>query len=123
MPVLESTDSITPRSVLRHRSIESDADRQGKRPATMTGITPVAQRASRLRTPQTEEDGQTKPGGASTNPRPKTPPLTRTGGRRSGGLGAVLPEIGLRIVPLALVVAEERAAATRNPGQFCHASV
>jgi len=88
MPVLESTDSITPRSVLRHRPIENDADRQGKRPATMTGITPVAQRASRLRTKQTEEDGQTKPGGASTSPRPKTPPLTRTGGRRSGILRA-----------------------------------
>lgn len=88
MPVLESTDSITPRSVLRHRSIENDADRQGKRPATMTGITPVAQRASRLRTPQTEDDSQTKPGGASTSPRPKTPPLTQTGGRRSGILRA-----------------------------------
>jgi hypothetical protein len=88
MPVLESTDSITPRSVLRHRPIESDADRQGKRPATMTGITPVTQRASRLRTKQTEEDGQTKPGGASTSPRPKTPPLMRTNGRRRGMLRA-----------------------------------
>ena len=41
MPVLESTDEITPRSVLRHRPI-------GDKTAT-TGTTPIAQRASRVR--------------------------------------------------------------------------
>lgn len=55
MPVLESIDHM-PRSALRHRPIADDADRQGKRPAATTGITPVAQRASRLRPQNTEED-------------------------------------------------------------------
>jgi hypothetical protein len=81
MPVLSTTDSAMPRSALRHRPLESDVDQQG-----MTSITPVAQRASRLRSPQTEEDEQATPGSASTGPRPKTPPLSRTGGRRSGKL-------------------------------------
>ena len=47
MPVLESTDHM-PRSALRHRPIQDDSDQQGKRPSTMTSITPVAERASRL---------------------------------------------------------------------------
>jgi hypothetical protein len=76
MPVLESTDRAMPRSTLPHRSLERDADR-GK-----SSITPVAQRASRLKFPQTEEEVQATPAGASTGPRPKTPPTTRTGGRR-----------------------------------------
>ena len=88
MPVLESTDRAMPRSSLRHRPIESDADRQGKRPTTTTGITPVAQRASRLRSPQTEEDEEATPGSASAAPHPKTPRLIRTGGRRRGVLRA-----------------------------------
>jgi hypothetical protein len=54
MPVLASSDHITPRSVLRHRPIGDDAEKQGK--ATPTGITPVAQRASRARAKKTEED-------------------------------------------------------------------
>src|SRR5258708_6969505 len=48
-----------PRSALHHRPIESDTDRQGKRRTTMTGITPVAQRASRL-PKQTEKGGEWK---------------------------------------------------------------
>ncbi len=44
MPVLESTDHITPRSALHHRPIQDDADQ-----SAATGITPVVQRASRLR--------------------------------------------------------------------------
>ncbi len=83
MPVLESTDHAMPRSALRHRPLESDVDQQG-----MTSITPVVQRASRLRSPQTEEDEQATPGGASTGPRPKAPRLSRTGGRRRGVLSA-----------------------------------
>ena len=83
MPVLESTNRAVPRSALRHRPIESHAGQQGK-----TGITPVAQRASRLTSPQTEEEEQASPGGASTGPRPKTPGLTRTGVRRRGMLRA-----------------------------------
>lgn len=83
MPALESTERAMPRSALRHRPVGTDAGHQGK-----TSITPVAQRASRLSTPQTEEDGQTGPRGASTGPGPKTPRLTRTGGRRRGMLRA-----------------------------------
>src|SRR6266566_5510297 len=60
MPVLTTTDRAMPRSALRHRPIESDVD-QG-----MTGITPLVQRASRLTSPQTEEDEQVAPGSAST---------------------------------------------------------
>ncbi len=83
MPVLESTDRAMPRSALRHRPIESHVGQQGK-----TGITPVVQRASRLRSPETEEDEQVTPGGASTGPRPKTPGLIQTGRRRRGMLRA-----------------------------------
>ena len=83
MPVLESTDRAMPRSVLRHRPIESDVDQQG-----MTNITPVVQRASRLRPPQTEEDEQVTPGDASAHPCPKTPRLIRAGVRRGGMLRA-----------------------------------
>ena len=83
MPVLSTTDRAMPRSALRHRPIETDVDQQG-----MTDITPVAQRASRLRTPQTEEDEQVTPGGASAHPRPRTPRLIRTGVRHRGMLRA-----------------------------------
>src|SRR5229473_3044742 len=83
MPVLESTDRAMPRSALRHRPIESDVDQQG-----MTGMTPLVQRASRLTSPQTEEEEQAAPGRASTGPRPKTPGLIRTGGKRRGMLRA-----------------------------------
>lgn len=47
MPVLESTDSITPRSALRHRPIGDDGTHAGIRATGKTAITPVAQRASR----------------------------------------------------------------------------
>jgi hypothetical protein len=78
MPVLSTTGSALPRSALRRRPTQSDIDRQGKRPATMTDITPVAQRASRLRSPETEEDGAA-PGAPSASPRPKTPRMKRRG--------------------------------------------
>jgi hypothetical protein len=81
MPVLESTDRAMPRSALRHRPVESDVDQR-----RVEGITPMVQRASRLRSPQTEEDEQATPGSDSTGPRPKTPRLSRTGGRRRGVL-------------------------------------
>ena len=81
MPVLESTERAMPRSALRHRPLESAADQQGK-----ASITPVAQRASRLKTPQTEEDGQATPAGTSIGPRSKTPRLIRTDVRRTGML-------------------------------------
>ena len=46
MPILESTDHVTPRSALRHRLIGDDATRQ--KPIVSVGATPVVQRASRL---------------------------------------------------------------------------
>jgi hypothetical protein len=83
MPVLESTDRAMPRSALRHRPLGSDIDQQG-----MTNITPIAQRASRLRSPETEEDEGATSGGTSTGPRPRTPRLKRRSGRHRAVLHA-----------------------------------
>ena len=112
MPVLSTTDRGMPRSALRHRPIESDVDQQGKRPPATAGITPIAQRASRLRSPETEEDEDATPGGASTGPRPKTPGLIRTGGKRRGilrahpllllGLGMILMLVLWTLLTLAI---------------------
>ncbi len=79
MPVLESTDHAIQRSVLRHRPIVSDPDRQGK-----TGITPVAQRASRLRSPETEEDEESTSGRIPATPHPKQPRMIPTGTKHRG---------------------------------------
>ena len=57
MPVLEATGEITPKSVLRHRPIGNDAEQQGK-PPVLQGVQPVAQRASRNRSRQTEDDNE-----------------------------------------------------------------
>jgi hypothetical protein len=83
MPVLESTDRAMPRSSLRHRPLDSDVDQQGK-----VGIAPVAQRASRLKAPQTEEEEQASPGCGSAGPRANAPRPIRTAGRRRGMLRA-----------------------------------
>lgn len=58
MPVLESTNEITPRSVLRHRPIGGDGDSTTKRSAGNNTTTPVAQRASRTRQRRTESADQ-----------------------------------------------------------------
>ncbi len=100
MPVLESTDHM-PRSALRHRPIQDDPDQQGERPAAMTGITPIAQRASRLHPKYTEEDegvsawkrttedgDEARSGGASAASRLKTPRMRRIGVKRRGVLQA-----------------------------------
>jgi hypothetical protein len=58
MPVLESTDNLTPRSALRHRPIGDDATKQ--EPVVSTGTTPVVQRASRLRPKQTDGEEEIK---------------------------------------------------------------
>src|SRR5260370_7886346 len=79
MPVLESTDHAIQRSVLRHRPIVSDTDRQGK-----TGITPVAQRASRLRSPETEEDEESTSGRIPATTHPKQPRMIPTGTKQRG---------------------------------------
>ncbi len=57
MPTLESTNAVTQRSALRHRPIQDDDGRWGKRSPASTGIAPVAERASRLR-PKNTEDGE-----------------------------------------------------------------
>src|SRR5215469_13869725 len=58
MPVLESTDNLTPRSALRHRPIGDNATKQ--EPGASTGTAPVAQRASRLRPKQTDGEQEIK---------------------------------------------------------------
>lgn len=47
MPVLESTDRIAPRSVLRHRPISGNNSNTGRRSQTTTASTPLVKRASR----------------------------------------------------------------------------
>src|SRR5258708_22423943 len=58
MPLLESTDNLTPRSARLHRQIGDDATRQ--EPIVSTGATPVVQRASRLRPKQTDGEEEIK---------------------------------------------------------------
>ncbi len=107
MPVLSATDRAMPRSALRHRPIENDVDRQGKRPPATAGITPIVQRASRLRSPETEEDEEATPGAPPTGPRPKTPRLIRTGGRRRGMLRAhPLLLLGLGMILMLVLLVE-----------------
>jgi hypothetical protein len=61
MPVLESTNEITPRSALRHRPIGDDVAGSGKGSVIPpTGVTPVAQRASRTRNRQTDVPEEVK---------------------------------------------------------------
>jgi len=71
-----------PRSALRHRPIESDADGQ-----STTGITPVAQRASLLR-PKNTEEHEAASGKTSAAPRAKTPRQTQISARRRVSLRA-----------------------------------
>ncbi len=109
MPVLESTDEITPRSVLRHRPIGDKTAKTGKEsviPSTST--TPVAQRASRLRPKNTdvaedisewqrEETDETRTGRKTAVPRqvdttsqklPKAPKSARIRSKRRFWYGA-----------------------------------
>jgi hypothetical protein len=58
MPILETNDYVTPRSVLRHRPIEGDAARQGSRSIVTTAATPIVQRASRPRPQPTESNDE-----------------------------------------------------------------
>jgi hypothetical protein len=78
MPVLESTGEITPKSVLRHRPIGNDAEQQGKN-TVVPAISPVAQRASRNRSKQTEDDQEVNEwqhadNDTAKNTRTQTPP-------------------------------------------------
>jgi hypothetical protein len=54
MPVLETTDEITPRSVLRHRPIGDKKMAPGTESGISTGTSPIAQRASRVRSSNTD---------------------------------------------------------------------
>jgi len=54
MPVLETTDDITPRSVLRHRPIGDKKVTPGTESVISTGTSPIAQRASRVRSKSTD---------------------------------------------------------------------
>ncbi|HEU5231045.1 MAG TPA: hypothetical protein VFU49_24705, partial [Ktedonobacteraceae bacterium] len=55
MPVLEATDRITPKSVLRHRPI-GDGTPAGKKAGAASATQPVAQRASRPRLPDVADE-------------------------------------------------------------------
>ena len=57
MPVLETTDEITPRSVLRHRPIGDKTAPSGTELTRPTSTAPVAQRASRVRPKNTDVVG------------------------------------------------------------------
>src|SRR5437588_13087923 len=54
MPILETRDSVTPRSVLRHRPIVGDTAKSEPRTTETPAATPVVQRASRPRPQPTE---------------------------------------------------------------------
>src|SRR5690349_4560819 len=87
-----------PRSALGHRPIESDVDGQ-----STTGITPVAQRASRLRPKHTEED-EAASGKTSAAPRAKTPRQTQVNaGRRVSLRAHPLLLLGLGMIAMLLL--------------------
>lgn len=93
MPVLETTDKITPRSALRHRPIKDDGTLKEQNPVVANPTTPIVKRASRLRQPDTSDevtewkradDSDTQGGGISTtklagrvSTTSKVPPKTR----------------------------------------------
>ncbi len=58
MPILETSDNVTPRSVLRHRPIAGDASKSGSPAIVTTAATPVVQRASRPRPQPTENNDE-----------------------------------------------------------------
>jgi len=93
MPVLETTDKITPRSALRHRPIKDDGALKEPNPGVTNPTTPIVKRASRLRQPDTSDEvtewkradeSDTQGGDTSTSksvgrasPTTKVPPKTR----------------------------------------------
>ena len=98
MPVLESTDKIAPRSVLRHRPIAGDGAEPGKNPAITPGTVPPVQRASRLRT-RTEDTSvdvdewqRTADDPAASAPTPAQTPLRRAS---TTGASRALPKAPL----------------------------
>jgi hypothetical protein len=88
MPVLESTDEITPRSVLRHRPIGDKTAKTGAEPIIPTGTTPIVQRASRVRSKNTdvaEDVSEWQRGEAhdtSSDVKAAKPPLVQTASQR-----------------------------------------
>jgi len=53
MPIMETTEKITPRSALRHRQVAGDS---GQNPDATGATTPLVKRASRLRQPETSDE-------------------------------------------------------------------
>jgi hypothetical protein len=73
MPVLESTEFITPRSALRHRPIGEDGTQPEKN--TTSEPVPLVKRASRDRSTETQieiDEWERGAGNASTNTKPQT---------------------------------------------------
>jgi len=112
MPVLESTDKIAPRSVLRHRPIAEGGAESGKTPAITPGTVPAVQRASRLRTrtedTQVEVDEWQR---AVDHPDAPAPTPAQAPSRRAGTTGAskTLPK-----TPLPKATATRGALKTRG---------
>lgn len=80
MPVLETADDITPRSVLRHRPVRDTASSTGRRFVAA----PVMQRASRSATPDTDDVSDWQQGDEI-----DTRPGTQSGVRRTTVTGKV----------------------------------
>jgi hypothetical protein len=97
MPVLETTDKITPRSALRYRPIKDDGAAKEPNPGVANPTTPIVKRASRLRQPDTgdevaewkrADDSETQDGDTSASKSAgrasttsKVPPKTRLAAR------------------------------------------
>ncbi len=89
MPVLESTDKIAPRSVLRHRPIAEDSAEPGKNPAITPGTVPAVQRASRHRTRTEDAQVEVDEWQRSADvPDASVPTPAQTPSRRAGTTGA-----------------------------------
>lgn len=89
MPTLESTEQITPRSILRHRPIGDSKPPTGRRSMVTAAATPIVQRASRPRpldevvewehvAVETEDEDDEKP----SSPAPSAQATRRTNTRR-----------------------------------------
>ena len=117
MPVLESTDKIAPRSVLRHRPIAEGGAESGKTPSITPGTVPAVQRASRLRTrtedTQVEVDEWQR---AADHPDAPAPAPAQAPSRRASTTGAskTLPKTPLPKTPLPKATATRGALKTRG---------
>ena len=110
MPVLESSDAITPRSALHHRPIGNDETYAERRSARKAVVTPIVQRASRLppcsADSQAEIDAWQRVTDANTTV-PKDPPqtpLSKRGSTKTRGKRQAHPLLYLGMGMLGMLV-------------------